>query len=87
MTYAEASRLLSGREYSTWRKSIQEYIADASGAARDSKALLELNTLAMKGRISRKEQLLANIYQNMIDLAGASETKLEDLLGDMLKVN
>lgn len=87
LTDAEASRLLSGPEYSTWRKSIQKYIADASGAARDSKALLELNTLAMKSRISRKEQLLANIYQNMIDLAGASETKLEDLLGDMLKVN
>lgn len=87
LTDAEASRLLSGREYSTWRKTIEEYIADASGAARDSKAMLELNTLAMKSRISRKEQLLANIYQNMIDLAGASETKLEELLGDMLKVN
>ncbi len=49
--------------------------------------LLELNTLAMKSRITRKEQLLANVYQNMIDLAEDSTTKLDTLLGDMLQVN
>lgn len=87
LTDVEATRLLSGQEYSTWRKSIEQYIADASGAAKDSKSLLELNTLAMKSRISRKEQLLSNIYRNMIDLAEDSNTKLETLLGDMLKVN
>ena len=87
LTEAEAARLLSDKEYSTWRKSIEEYMAEAAGAAKDSKAMLELNTLAMKSRISRKERLLANIYQNMIALAGDSETKLTDLLGDMLKVN
>lgn len=87
LTEAEATRLLSGQEYSTWRKSIEKYIADASGAAKDSKAMLELNTLAMKSRLSRKEQLLSNIYQNMINLAEDSNTKLEGLLGDMLKVN
>lgn len=87
ITETEASRLLSGKEYSTWRKSIQEYVADASTSARDSRAMMELNTLAMKSRITRKEQLLANIYQNMIDLAQDSEAKLEELLGDMLKVN
>lgn len=87
LTDAQAAQLLSGKEYSTWRKSIQKYIGDASGAAQHSKAMLELNTLAMKSRISQKERLLANIYQNMIDLAEDSETKLETLLGDMLKVN
>ena len=70
-----------------WRKSIEEYIAEASDAAKGSKALLELNTLAMKSRITRKEQLLANVYQNMIDLAEDSTTKLDTLLGDMLQVN
>ncbi len=87
LTDAEASRLLSGKEYSVWRKSIQEYIKEASGAAKDSRTLLELNTLAMKSRISRKEQLLANIYQNMMDLAQDTTTKMTDLLGDMVKVN
>ena len=87
LTDAQASQLLSGREYSTWRKSILVYMAEASGAAKDRKTMLELNTLAMKSRISQKERLLANIYQNMIDLAGDSNAKLETLLGDMLRVN
>lgn len=89
LTAAEASRLLSGREYSHWRKSIEKYIEDTKGKdkAKGSKTLLELNTLAMKSRISRKEQLLACVYQAMIDLAEDSETKLTTLLGDMLRVN
>lgn len=87
LSEAEASQLLSGKEYSVWRKSIEEYIRDAAGTAKDSRALLELNTLAMKSRISRKERLLANIYQCMIDLAQDSNTKLTDLLGDLVKVN
>lgn len=87
LTEEAAHQLLEGKEYSVWRKSIEEYIAEASDAAKDSKALLELNTLAMKSRITRKEQLLANVYQNMIDLAEDSTTRLDTLLGDMLKVN
>ena len=87
LTEEAARQLLEGKEYSVWRKSIEEYIAEASGAAKDSKALLELNTLAMKSRITRKEQLLANVYQIMIDLAEDSTTKLDTLLGDMLQVN
>ena len=84
LTEEAARQLLEGKEYSVWRKSIEEYIAEASDAAKGSKALLELNTLAMKSRITRKEQLLANVYQNMIDLAEDSTTKLDTLLGDML---
>ena len=87
LTEEAARQLLEGKEYSVWRKSIEEYITEASDAAKGSKALLELNTLAMKSRITRKEQLLANVYQNMIDLAEDSTTKLDTLLGDMLQVN
>lgn len=84
LTNAEASKLLTGSEYSRWRKGIEEYLKDAEG---DSKTLLELNTLAMKSRISRKEQMLATIYQTMITLSKDTETKLTDLLGDMFKTN
>lgn len=84
LTEAEASRLLTGEEYSRWRKRIDAYVAEAKG---DSRTLLELNTLAAKSRISRKEQLLANIYQSMISLCGDTETKLTDLLGDMFQTN
>ena len=87
LTEEAARQLLEGKEYRVWCKSIEEYIAEASSAAKNSKALLELNTLAMKSRITRKEQLLANVYQNMIDLAEDSTTRLDTLLGDMLQVN
>lgn len=87
LTDAEASQLLSGKEYSIWKKSIEEYIKDASKAAKGSRTMLELNTLAMKSRISRKEQMLANIYQTIIQLAEDENVKLSDLLEDTLKVN
>lgn len=84
LTEAEASKLLTGAEYSSWRKSIDEYISEANT---DSRTLRELNTLAAKSRISRKEQMLASIYQSMITLSQDTETKLTDLLGDMFKTN
>lgn len=84
LTEAEASRLLSGDEYSRWRKSMDAYLTDAKG---DSRMLLELNTLSAKSRISRKEQMLARMYQSMINLSCDTETKLTDLLGDMFKTN
>ncbi len=84
LTDADASRMLTGSEYSRWRKSIDEYLKDAKG---DSRTLLELNTLAAKSRISRKEQMLSGIYRTMITLSGDTETKLTELLGDMFKTN
>ena len=81
---AEAEKLLSGEEYSRWRKSMDKYVTEAQT---DSRTLLELNTLSAKSRISRKEQLLSQIYMQMINLAGDTETKLTDLLGDMFKTN
>lgn len=84
LTDAEASRLLTGSEYSKWRKGIDGYIKEAAG---DSRTLLELNTLSAKSRISRKEQLLANMYRNMLTLSGETEVKLADLLGDIYKTN
>lgn len=87
LTDAEASKLLSGKEYSQWKKSISEYIKDVATEGKGSRILLELNTLSAKSQLSRKEQLLSNIYRNMMDLARDSSTKLSDLLGDLLKTN
>ena len=81
---AEAEKLLSSEEYSRWRKSMDKYVAETQT---DSRTLLELNTLSAKSRISRKEQLLSQIYLQMINLAGDTETKLTDLLSDMFKTN
>lgn len=87
LTRAQASRLLSGKEYSVWRTSMAGYLADIPDGARQSKTLLELNTLAAKSRISRHEALLSNIYRNMIGLAGDTEARLTDFLADTVKVN
>lgn len=87
LSATEANALISGKEYSVWRKSIEEYITEASGEAADSKIMLELNTLAMKSRISRKEQLLSNIYKNMAELTKDNQTNLAALLSDVLTSN
>lgn len=84
LTSAEAEKLLSGREYSRWHKGMETYIAESRT---NSRTLLELNTLSAKSRISRKEQMLSQIYQAMITLSGDTETKLTELLGDLFKTN
>lgn len=84
LSEAEASRLLSGAEYTRWRRPIAEYVRKSRG---DAKILLELNTLSAKSRISRKEAMLANIYKAMAELSGDSETKLTDLLSDLYRTN
>lgn len=88
LTDAEASRLITGTEYNVWRKSIEDYMAAAvQGGAEGARTLLELNTLAAKSRISRKEQMLSSIYQHMIDLAQDSDMTLHKLLGKQLTEN
>lgn len=84
LTNAEAETLLSSGEYSRWRKSMENYLAESKN---DCRTLQELNTLSVKSRISRKEQLLSQIYRQMMDLSGDTETKLTDLLGDLYKTN
>ncbi len=84
LTNAEAETLLSSGEYSRWRKSMENYLAESKN---DCRTLQELNTLSVKSRISRKEQLLSQIYRQMMELSGDTETKLTDLLGDLYKTN
>lgn len=84
LTNKEAEALLSGEEYSRWKKNIEKYLAESKT---DCRTKLELNTLSAKSRISRKEQLLSQIYRQMLDLSGDTETKLTDLLGDLYQTN
>ena len=84
LTQAEASKMLTSSEYSQWRKGIEEYVKEAEG---DSKVLLELNTLAMKSQISRKEKLLASIYQTMITLSKETEMKMTTFFKDRVQTS
>ena len=62
---AEARRLIRGEEFRVWRKTLEEYVKDAK---RDSAILKELNTLAMRSRISRLEALHARTLMEIADL-------------------
>ena len=84
LTDAVARQYISGREYSSWRMSIDRYVKAISGPAKDSRMLLEINTLSAKSRISRKEQLLGDIYRHMIDLAGDADGRIRRMMRDTL---
>lgn len=62
---AEARRLIRGDEFKVWRMTLEEYVKAAKG---DSAILKELNTLAMRSRISRFEALHARTLMELADL-------------------
>ena len=62
---AEARRLIRGDEFKVWRKTLEEYV---QAAKNDSAILKELNTLAMRSRISRFESLHARTLMEIADL-------------------
>ena len=51
LSIEEGLKLLTGKEYRTWRMSLEEYVAKID--AGDKMLERELNTLAMRSRISR----------------------------------
>lgn len=76
LSMAEARRLIRGDEFTVWRMTLEEYV---KAAKNDSDILKELNTLAMRSRISRFEALHA---RTMIEIAELCERleKFEDAL-------
>ncbi|MEG2930044.1 MAG: phage head morphogenesis protein, partial [Oscillospiraceae bacterium] len=79
LSYADSLKLLSSKEYTIWKKSIEKYLSDLSVSG-NPQLLIELNTLAMKSRISRNDELLSNVYRNMINIASDSDVKVTDML-------
>lgn len=55
----EAQRLLMGQEYRTWRMDIEDYVKEIQTTG-DNELLRELNTLAMRSRITRLDKLYAD---------------------------
>ena len=64
LSYAEASKFLSLKEFKEWRYDLKEYIKLIE-QTNDEKLLLELNTLAMKSRISRLEEMLYQVNKHI----------------------
>ena len=87
LTIEQANRLLSGKEFSVWRKSIKQYLKDIEDYPEDSKMIIELNTLSAKSRISQKEQLLAEIDKEMSKLVINTNKQITKHLTNTLVTN
>ena len=76
----KAMELIHGSEYLEWRMSMDEYMQriDMTG---DQKLLLELNTLAMRARITRLEALNAEIKANVAILT----QDIDNCTGELLE--
>lgn len=86
LTYTEASKLLTDKEFKQWRMSLEEYL-DAIDKTADNKLLLELNTLAMRKRISRLDKLYSDTLKNLYKLGVDSENSMTKFLSGAYKDN
>ena len=68
MSMTAAYSLLQGDEFRVWRMDMQEYLKQIE-ATGDKKLLRELNTLAMRSRISRLDKLYAETCVELSKLA------------------
>ena len=79
LNYAEANKLLTSSEFIEWRMDLQEYIRLIE-STKDERLLLELNTLAMKSRITRLEEVLYQINKEIDTLTTTQSIKLTSML-------
>ena len=86
LSYKEANRLLNSKEYREFKYDLKTYmkLIEQSG---DKQLLLELNTLAMKSRISRLEEMLYQCDKYINEVYKSTNNKLEDLYTGTIKDN
>ena len=77
LSYADAKKLIRGEEFKQWRMTLAEYVAASHTS---SKILKELNTLAMRSRISRLEKLYSDTLIQLQNLGEKSEKAVADFL-------
>ena len=84
LDYAEAVQLLQGSEYRTWRMDLEEYLAQYKSTG-DKEILREMNTLAMRSRITRLDKLYSETLMHVADLTGKADEAMEKFLTDAYK--
>lgn len=84
LTYKEASKYLTSDEFEIWRTDIKGYLAEIE---LNPEVLLELNTLAMKSRITRLEALQYEVDKILNKLTIEADKSTKKLLTDTLKDN
>lgn len=77
LTMLEARRLIRGKEYKRWRMTLEEYV---KAARNDSEILKELNTLAMRSRITRLEKLMSETLMELDELCEKTNDFLTSFL-------
>ena len=82
LTYAEANKYLTSDEFKIWRTDIKGYLEMIED---NPEILLELNTLAMKSRITRLEALQYEIDKQLNKLNIEAEKGTKKLLTQTLK--
>lgn len=82
LSMAEAHRLLTGDEYRVWRMSMEEYL---QGIENGSVLSEELDTLAMRSRISRLDKLYAETLKALDRLGRKTEDRMTDFLMEAYK--
>ncbi|EQK57080.1 minor capsid protein [Clostridioides difficile] len=84
LTYAETQKYLTNNEFNTWRMDIKQYIKLIEQTS-DERLLLELNTLAMKSRINRLEELFYQISKEIYNTFDIQNNRVEKLLEESVK--
>ncbi|HBF4547269.1 minor capsid protein [Clostridioides difficile] len=84
LTYAETQKYLTNNEFKTWRMDIKQYIKLIE-KTKDERLLLELNTLAMKSRINRLEELFYQISKEINNTFDIQNNRVEKLLEESVK--
>lgn len=84
LSLKEANKLIQGSEFSAWRMDIEEYVK-AIDKTKNPALLKELNTLAMRSRISRLDKLQGETLRELHKLSTGYETKLTKFLDTAIK--
>ena len=83
--YNEAKRMLGSREIKEWRMGLQDYLQQIANGEKGFQT--ELNTLAMRPRISRLEKLYSETMQEMDKLGRDVKGSMKDFLSNAYKEN
>lgn len=85
LSQVEARKLLQGQEFREWRYTIQEYVKQIN--AGNTGLLKELNTLAMRSRISRLDKLYSDTVMELDSLGRKTSASMRKFLSNAYKDN
>lgn len=85
LSMSDARKLLQGQEFRKWRYSIDTYVKKINGG--ETGLLKELNTLAMRSRISRLDKLYSDTLMELDSLGRKTDSAMRSFLTDAYKDN